>query len=72
MFSNYKITYENLISIINERLKENGNTAISVEERYSNIESGVIEKLKEYYDSKGYDFDWLEEDDLLVVLITPK
>jgi len=70
--SNYRITYERLISSINNKLEVNKNTAISFEEKYSDIEPGVVEKLEISYDAKGYEFDWLEEDNLLVVLITPK
>jgi len=70
--SNYRITYERLISSINNKLEVNKNTAISFEEKYSDIEPGVVEKLEIYYDAKGYEFDCLEEDNLLVVLITPK
>jgi len=70
--SNYRITYERLISSINNKLEVNKNTAISFEEKYSDIEPGVVEKLEIYYDAKGYEFDWLEEDNLLVVLITSK
>lgn len=70
--SNYRITYERLISSINNKLEVNKNTAISFEEKYSDIEPGVVEKLEIYYDAKVYEFDWLEEDNLLVVLITPK
>ncbi|AWV86186.1 hypothetical protein [Acinetobacter radioresistens] len=72
MVFRYKVTFRKLISSINRKLEENGRSIVRHEERYSNIEPGAIEKLEEYYRAKGYDFDWEEENNLFVAIITPQ
>ncbi|MCK4100833.1 hypothetical protein [Acinetobacter radioresistens] len=72
MVSTYKATFEELVSYINQKLEKSGGAIVRQEERYSNIEPGAIEKLEEYYRAKGYDFDWEEENNLFVAIITPQ
>lgn len=71
MVSIYKITFEELVSHINQKLKKSNGLMVRQEERYSNIEPGAIEKLEEYYKTKGYDFDWVEENNLFVAIVPP-
>ncbi|MEO9347562.1 hypothetical protein [Acinetobacter radioresistens] len=72
MVSTYKATFEELVSYINQKLENSNGSIVRQEERYSSIEPGAIEKLEEYYRSKGYDFDWEEENNLFVAIITPQ
>jgi len=72
MIFTYKTTFEELVSYINQKLEKSGGAIVRQEERYSNIEPGAIEKLEEYYRAKGYDFDWEEENNLFVAIITPQ